>query len=127
LARIALDAMGGDFAPDAAIAGALHAILELAPEHTLQLVGPSDIVRDRVAMLSTGDLAPAAAHAHRLEVIEASEVIEMSDKPSAAVRSKPNSSMVVGLKLQADGKSDAFISAGNTGARQLCCSSYTPA
>jgi glycerol-3-phosphate acyltransferase PlsX len=117
LARIALDAMGGDFAPDAAIAGALHAILELAPEHTLQLVGPSDIVRDRVAMLSTGDLAPAAAHAHRLEVIEASEVIEMSDKPSAAVRSKPNSSMVVGLKLQADGKSDAFISAGNTGAQ----------
>ena len=41
----------------------------------------------------------------------------MTDKPSAAIRGKPNSSMVVGLKLQADGKSDAFVSAGNTGAQ----------
>jgi phosphate acyltransferase len=117
LARIALDAMGGDFAPDAAIAGALHAILELPAEHTLQLVGPTGIVRERVAALSVGDLAPAAAHTSRIEVIEAPDVIEMSEKPSAAMRSKPNSSMVVGLKLQADGQSDAFISAGNTGAQ----------
>jgi glycerol-3-phosphate acyltransferase PlsX len=117
LARIALDAMGGDFAPDAAIAGALHAILELPAEHTLQLVGPTDVVRERVAALSIGDLAPAAAHANRIEVIEAPDVIEMSDKPSAAMRSKPNSSMVIGLKLQTEGRSDAFISAGNTGAQ----------
>jgi glycerol-3-phosphate acyltransferase PlsX len=54
LARIALDAMGGDFAPDAAIAGALHAILELPTEHTLQLVGPVDVIRERVSALSTG-------------------------------------------------------------------------
>jgi glycerol-3-phosphate acyltransferase PlsX len=117
LARIALDAMGGDYAPDAAIAGALHAILELAPEHTLQLVGPLDVMRERVSALSTGDLAPAAALAERLELIEATEVIEMSDKPTAALRNKPNSSMVVGLKLQTEGRSDAFISAGNTGAQ----------
>jgi glycerol-3-phosphate acyltransferase PlsX len=117
LARIALDAMGGDFAPDAAIAGALHAILELPPEHTLQLVGPLDIIRERVSALSTGDLAPAAALAGRLELVEATEVIEMSDKPTAALRSKPNSSMVVGLRLQTEGRSDAFISAGNTGAQ----------
>ena len=117
MARIALDAMGGDYAPDAAIAGALHAILELAPEHTLQLVGPLDVIRERVSALSTGDLAPAAALAERLELIEATEVIEMSDKPTAALRNKPNSSMVVGLKLQTEGRSDAFISAGNTGAQ----------
>jgi glycerol-3-phosphate acyltransferase PlsX len=117
LARIALDAMGGDFAPDAAIAGALHAILELAPEHTLQLVGPATVIRERVAILSAGELAPAAPLAHRIELIDAPDVIEMSDKPSAAVRGKPNSSMVVGLKLQTDGRSDAFISAGNTGAQ----------
>jgi glycerol-3-phosphate acyltransferase PlsX len=117
LARIALDAMGGDYAPDAAIAGALHAILELPAEHTLQLVGPVDVVRERVAALSVGDLAPAAALASRIELIEAPDVIEMSDKPSAAMRSKPNSSMVIGLKLQTDGRSDAFISAGNTGAQ----------
>jgi glycerol-3-phosphate acyltransferase PlsX len=117
LARIALDAMGGDFAPDAAIAGALHAILELPAEHTLQLVGPVDVVRARVSALSIGDLAPAAALASRIELIEAPDVIEMSEKPSAAMRSKPNSSMVVGLKLQTEGRSDAFISAGNTGAQ----------
>src|SRR5215216_5113460 len=105
--------MGGDYAPDAAIAGALHAILELAPEHKLQLVGPLDVIRDRVSALSTGDLAPAGDMAERLELIEATEVIEMSDKPTAALRSKPNSSMVVGLKLQTEGRSDAFISGGN--------------
>ena len=117
MARIALDAMGGDYAPDAAIAGALHAILELAPEHKLQLVGPLDVIRDRVSALTTGDLAPAGAMADRIELIEATEVIEMSDKPTAALRSKPNSSMVVGLRLQTEGRSDAFISAGNTGAQ----------
>ena len=57
MARIALDAMGGDFAPDAAVAGALHAILELPAEHTLQLVGPVDVIRERISALSTGDLA----------------------------------------------------------------------
>ena len=117
MARIALDAMGGDFAPDAAIAGALHAILELPAEHTLQLVGPSDVVRERVSALSIGDLAGAAALTNRIELIEAPDVIEMSEKPSTAMRSKPNSSMVVGLRLQTEGRSDAFISAGNTGAQ----------
>ena len=46
-------------------------------------------------------------------------MIEMSDKPTAALRSKPNSSMVVGLRLQTEGRSDAFISAGNTGAQGI--------
>src|SRR5678816_4568867 len=109
--------MGGDFAPDAAVAGALHAILELPAEHTLQLVGPVGVIQERISALSTGELAPAAALTHRVELVEAPDVIEMSDKPTAALRSKPNSSMVVGLKLQTEGRSDAFISAGNTGAQ----------
>lgn len=117
MARIALDAMGGDFAPDAAISGALHAILELPADHTLQLVGPVGIIRERVSALCTGELAPAARLTDRLELIEAPDVIEMSDKPTAALRSKPNSSMIVGLRLQTEGRSDAFISAGNTGAQ----------
>jgi glycerol-3-phosphate acyltransferase PlsX len=53
----------------------------------------------------------------RLAIVEAPDVIEMNEKPTAAVRGKPNSSMVVGLKLQATGDSDAFVSAGNTGAQ----------
>jgi glycerol-3-phosphate acyltransferase PlsX len=56
-------------------------------------------------------------HRDRITIVEAPDVIEMTDKPGAAVRGKPNSSMIVGLKLQADGKSDAFVSAGNTGAQ----------
>src|SRR5205085_7771717 len=61
--------------------------------------------------------APFAAHRDRITVVEAPDVIEMTDKPGAAVRGKPNSSMIVGLRLQAEGKSDAFVSAGNTGAQ----------
>jgi phosphate acyltransferase len=56
-------------------------------------------------------------HRDRLSIIEAPDVIEMTEKPSAAVRGKPNSSMMIGLRLQTEGKSDAFVSAGNTGAQ----------
>src|SRR4029079_11893300 len=53
----------------------------------------------------------------RLDMVEAAKTIARPDKPAAAVRGKPNSSMMLGLKLQADGNSDAFVSAGNTGAQ----------
>lgn len=117
MARIALDAMGGDYAPDATIAGALHAILELGPDHRVQLVGRATLVRERLDALASGELAPATAHTDRIEIVDAADVVEMSDKPAAALRSKPNSSMIVGLKLQTEGRSDAFVSAGNTGAQ----------
>jgi phosphate acyltransferase len=117
LARIALDAMGGDFAPDATIAGALHALLELDSAHTIQLVGRGDVIRERLGALATGELASASDHVDRLEIVEAPDVIDMTDKPGQAIRSKPNSSMVVGLKLQVEGRSDGFVSAGNTGAQ----------
>jgi glycerol-3-phosphate acyltransferase PlsX len=69
------------------------------------------------ALLDGGEFGAADAHRDRLSIIEAPDVIEMSEKPGAAVRGKPNSSMVLGLKLQTEGKSDAFVSAGNTGAQ----------
>ena len=115
--RIALDAMGGDLAPQAPIAGALLALGELDSAHTLQLVGKPDVIRRQLDELLAGELAHAAPLRDRLEIVEASEVVEMHDKPSTAVRGKPNSSMAVGLKLQAAGASDAFVSAGNTGAQ----------
>jgi len=117
LARIALDAMGGDFAPRAPVAGALLALHELGPEHVVQLVGRTEVVRAQLDELLAGDFAHLREVAARLEIVEAPEVIEMTDKPSAALRGKPNSSMVVGLKLQPQGLSDAFVSAGNTGAQ----------
>jgi glycerol-3-phosphate acyltransferase PlsX len=112
LARIALDAMGGDHAPEAPVAGALEALAELDPAHSIQLVGqraPIEAQLGRIAGVS-------AAHRKRLEIVEAPDVVEMTDKPTD-VRKKPNSSMMVGLKLQSDGQSDAFVSAGNTGAQ----------
>jgi phosphate acyltransferase len=112
LARIALDAMGGDHAPQAPVAGALEALAELDPAHSIQLVGRRAVIEEHLDRL-----APAAsAQRKRLEVVDAADVVEMTDKPTD-VRKKPNSSMMVGLKLQSDGKSDAFVSAGNTGAQ----------
>ncbi len=117
MARIALDAMGGDHAPKATIAGALLALQELTPDHAIQLVGRPEIIRAALdAQLAAA--APAVREAAaRLSIVEAAEVIEMTDKPSVAIRGKPNSSMAVGLRLQADGASEAFVSAGNTGAQ----------
>jgi glycerol-3-phosphate acyltransferase PlsX len=67
--------------------------------------------------LLAGDFGAHAIHRDRLSIVEAPDVIEMTDKPSAAVRGKPNSSMAVGLRMQTEGLSDAFVSAGSTGAQ----------
>ncbi len=117
MARIALDVMGGDRAPRAPVEGALHALSELDRRHTLQLVGRARTVDDQLSALTAGELAALAPHRERIEIVDAPDVITMTDKPSAALRGKTQSSMVVGLRLQADGQSDAFVSAGNTGAQ----------
>ena len=109
--------MGGDFAPKAAIAGALLALQELDVAHTVQLVGQSAVIESQLKALLTGELSDASGVRDRISIVEAPDIIEMSEKPTSALRKKPNSSMVVGLKLQVDGKSDAFVSAGNTGAQ----------
>src|SRR4051812_18742033 len=101
--------MGGDHAPEAPIAGALDALHELDPAHRIQLVGRRGDIDGELSRAKAG-----TADRSRLDIVDAPDVIEMSDKPTA-VRGKPNSSMMVGLKLQAEGNSDAFVSAGNTG------------
>ncbi|MGI8497641.1 MAG: phosphate acyltransferase PlsX [Gemmatimonadaceae bacterium] len=115
--RIALDAMGGDHAPHAPISGALLALSELGPAHSIQLVGSTELITAHLDELWRGEFAPLRGEQERVTVVEAPEMIEMGDKPLAAIRSKPRSSMVVGLKLQSAGDSDAFVSAGNTGAQ----------
>jgi glycerol-3-phosphate acyltransferase PlsX len=109
--------MGGDFAPKAAIAGAILALQELDVAHTVQLVGQTAVIESQLASLLAGELSQASAVRDRITIVEAPDTIEMSEKPTAALRRKPNSSMVVGIKMQVDGKSDAFVSAGNTGAQ----------
>ena len=107
--RIALDAMGGDNAPQVEVEGTAMALRELPPTFRIQLVGRTADVEAALKQHSQIDRS-------RLEVVEAPEVIGMAEKPLAAIRSKPRSSIAVALGLQKDGGSDAFISAGNTGA-----------
>lgn len=109
MVRVALDAMGGDQAPATEVDGAARAIRELAPGFTVQLIGP----RERL----TAELERHAdLDRSRVEIIDAPEIIGMAEKPLDAVRRKRKSSIVVGLRAQAEGRSDAFVSAGNTGA-----------
>ena len=93
--RVAVDAMGGDRGPDEVVAGALAAATGgIVPI----LVGPKNL------------------DAHGLELIEAPEVIAMDEKPAEAVRAKPSSSLVVACRAVGEGRADAVVSAGNTGA-----------
>jgi glycerol-3-phosphate acyltransferase PlsX len=117
LARIAVDAMGGDFAPRAPIAGAFRALASLDNKHDIELVGRQDDIERELALLLDGELAGFAHVRSRLHVVHAPEVIEMADRPTVALRSKINSSMVVGLRRVADGHAQGFVSAGNTGAQ----------
>jgi glycerol-3-phosphate acyltransferase PlsX len=107
--RVAVDAMGGDHAPRAEVDGAVEALATLPDTVRVQLVGRPDAIEAELGRHPTIDRA-------RIEVHTAADVIGMAEKPLAAVRKKPHSSLVVGLRLQQHGKSDAFLSAGNTGA-----------
>ena len=107
MARIAVDAMGGDFAPRAPIAGAIHALAELAPEHDIELVGRASDIEAELDALFADEFAENVLLRIRLHVIDAPDVIEMHDKPSVVVRGKTKSSMVVGLARVADGLAHA--------------------
>lgn len=103
--NIALDVMGGDFAPEETIAGAvLAARLERT---TVSLVGPPDVIQAELSKHETAGL--------NLPIVPASEVIEMHEKPAQAVRNKPDSSMVVACQMVRNGTAQAFVTAGNTG------------
>ncbi len=109
MVRVAVDAMGSDHAPLTEVEGAVRALAELPPTFVVQLVGP-------VAELEAAIAAHPGVDRTRLMVVDAPEVIGMGEKPLEAVRKKRKSSIVVGLGLQSAGHSDAFVSAGNTGA-----------
>jgi glycerol-3-phosphate acyltransferase PlsX len=107
--RVAVDAAGGDNAPEAVVEGALAVA---APSLTVVLVGDEARLRPLVA---------AAAH---VEIVHAGDVIASDDEPASAARHKTGSSMVVGAKMVAEGAADAFVGAGNTGAMLACALLY---
>ncbi len=113
--RIAVDVMGGDYAPANVVAGACEAIHESGGRFHLILVGPEDTIRASLRECSR----QSGAHTPPTEsydIMHAPEIIDMHDLPNAALKTKRKSSIGVGLYLQKDGKADAFVSAGNTGA-----------
>ena len=93
--RVAVDAMGGDRAPDEIVAGALEA---------------------RSSSIEPILFGPAGLDTGGLELVEAPDTIAMDDKPAEAVRAKPNSSLVAACRAVGEGRADAVVSAGNTGA-----------
>ena len=109
--------MGGDFAPRATIAGALYALAELSDEHVVQLVGQTEVIENQLAELLRTTVPEGTEVRHRVSVIDAPDSISMSDKATAALRSGSQNPMSVGLRLQVEHASDAFVSAGNTGAQ----------
>ena len=106
--RIILDAMGGDHAPTAPVMGAIQAARDFGAEITL--VGRGESILE-VLRANGIDTLPQG-----VEVANADDVVDMHDDPAKVIRQKPNSSMVVGLKMLSDGLGDAFVSAGSTGA-----------
>ncbi|MBF8676910.1 phosphate acyltransferase PlsX [Pseudomonas fulva] len=105
---IAIDAMGGDFGPRSIVQASI-ACLSATPSLHLTLVGQPSLLEELVSGVSAADRA-------RLHILGAEEVIGMDERPSQALRGKPNSSMRVALELVRDGKAQACVSAGNTGA-----------
>src|SRR5512136_1461627 len=105
--KIAVDAMGGDYAPEAIVEGAVLA----AEEYGLSIIltGPEDRVKQELSKY------PSASYLD-IEVKHASQIVEMHDEPAAILRRKKDSSLHAAIHLVRDGQADAAVSAGNTGA-----------
>ncbi|MFO7815073.1 MAG: phosphate acyltransferase PlsX [Halanaerobiales bacterium] len=105
--RIVIDAMGGDKAPDEIIKGAIEAVNDFS-DLTCILTGKKKKIKK---ILNDNNF-----NSNSIKVVDASQVVTMSDKPSEVLRKKKDSSLIVGTNLVKDKKAEAFISAGNTGA-----------
>jgi len=112
--RLALDAMGGDYAPEVTVSGAVEAARITRSE--IVLVGREDILKT--------ELAKHRATGLNISIHHASEAIGMDEMPAQAVRQKKDSSVGVAARLVADGKADAMVSAGNSGAAMAAALLY---
>lgn len=109
--KIGVDAMGGDFAPEAAVKGAVMALSEIAPESRIVLFGDEAQIR---AILDA-----EGCPAERFDIVPTTEVIGMGDHPAKAFQAKSDSSITVGFGYLAKGAIDGFASAGSTGAMMV--------
>jgi glycerol-3-phosphate acyltransferase PlsX len=114
--RIGLDVMGGDFAPDAIIEGAVDSLRHLADEEELILIGDEDSICRKLNEMHTDP--------SRFQIVHTTQVIEMADHPAKSFSQKQDSSIAIGYKMLNNGELDGFCSAGNTGA-MLVGATYT--
>lgn len=105
--RVAVDAMGGDNAPSAVVAGCIEAI-RIEKSIKVFLVGKEAVIK--------AELSNYSYNSQQIEVVHADEVIDNNESPVMAIRRKKDASIVVGLKMVKEGNADAFVSAGSTGA-----------
>jgi len=113
--QIALDAMGSDSCPVPDVEGAILAAREFG--ETILIIGDEKRVKPELSKYDTAGL--------KLEVIHASDAVTMGDKPSLVGKSKPNSSMHIGMNLVKSKNADAFVTAGNTGAAMTIATLFT--
>ena len=106
--RILIDAMGGDHAPNEIVKGAIDAAKEFDVQ--IVLVGKGEAILKSLSALGLDTLPKG------VEIANADDVVDMHDDPATVVRKRKDSSMVVGLRMLAEGEGDAMISAGSTGA-----------
>jgi len=109
--KIAVDAMGGDLAPQAIVEGVIDAASELPSEARIVLIGRESVIWD---IFNQKDFKPA-----NIDIVHAEDVIEMGEHPTKALSQKPNSSIGIGFKLLKEKEVDIFCSAGNTGAMHV--------
>ena len=104
--KIAVDAMGGDHAPETIVKGAIAAVSSL--NISIVLVGKESLIR------------PLVGNSKNISIVHANDLIDMDDSPLEAYKKKKDSSIHKGLNLVKDNKVDGFVSAGNTGAVMSC-------
>ncbi len=109
--KIAVDAMGGDLAPQAIVEGVMQATSELPSDARIVLIGRESAILD---IFRQNNFSPSA-----VDIIHAEDVIEMGEHPTKALSQKPNSSIGIGFKLLKEKEIDIFCSAGNTGAMHV--------
>ncbi|MFZ0389422.1 MAG: phosphate acyltransferase PlsX [Calditrichia bacterium] len=110
--RIAIDAMGGDNAPQAPVEGALLYAKKTNNAHQLVLLGDKNKIDEEMSRLHYPDSG-------NIEVIHTTQIVEMHDQPTVALKQKKDSSMMKGLQLHQEGEVDAMVSAGSTGSQMV--------
>ncbi len=113
--KLALDAMGGDFAPQEIVLGGLEALNQYDYMEKLYLVGKRDAIE---AVLKSAEKDQKVDYS-KIEIVEAGEIIEMDDHPATAYRRKKDASITVATRLVKEGTADAVVSAGSTGGQMV--------